>query len=63
MELNTADKGALVTTAESQIYVIGSTFKNNYGKEISAGFQMKKDNATFKECHFTNEDSVQPIHS
>ena len=58
MKYNVAEKGALVSTAESNIYVIGSTFTDNYGKVVSAGFQMKKDVAVFKNCKFTMKNML-----
>jgi hypothetical protein len=55
---NSAAKGALVCTGESDIYVIGSKFIDNSGGAISAGFQMKKDRASFKNNIFENKNLV-----
>ncbi len=51
---NSAAQGALVSTGESSIYVIGSKFIDNWGGAVSAGFQMKKDKAVFKNNIFEN---------
>ena len=38
MANNEAEQGTLVSTAESNIYVIDSDFTDNYGGAISSGF-------------------------